>query len=288
MPADAPFSRVAVLGIGLVGGSFGLAMRREFPETCVIGWDRPEVLPRAVARGAVIDCASDTATAVRGADLIYVALPITAALDLLPAIAAQADPQALVTDTCSTKSLLCSAAEKHFKGRAKFLGGHPIAGKECSGIEHAGPELFRGVRYALAGSPEDADPRVQKFAALVCALGAEPVWCDPETHDWAVGIVSHLPQLTAVALARIVVDETDETGLPASLAGPGLRDMLRLAGSPYGLWRDICLTNAENLGRALDRLGQAVENLRTHLKSRELADEFQAANDLYKMLQKLQ
>ncbi len=287
MAGAVAFTRVAVLGTGLVGGSFGLAMRREFPETSVVGWDRPEVLARAVARGTLNESTLDLAAAIRGADLIYVALPIGVALDLLPAIAAQADQRALVTDTCSTKSVLCCAAEKHFQGRTRFLGGHPMAGKESSGIEHADPDLFRGVRYALAARAEDADPRVQKFAVFVRALGAEAVWCDAETHDWAIGIVSHLPQLAAVALARVVLDETDETGLPASLAGPGLRDTLRLAGSPYSLWRDICLTNAENLGRALDRLGQVIENLRSHLKSRELEDEFQAANELYKILQKL-
>ena len=96
-------------------------------------------------------------------------------------------------------------------------------------------------------------------------MGARPIWTDPETHDWAVGIVSHLPQLVSVALARVVQDETDETGLPLSLSGPGLQDMLRLAGSPYEIWRDILLTNTDNASRALDRLAQAVDYLRTNL-----------------------
>ncbi len=119
-------------------------------------------------------------------------------------------------------------------------------------------------------------------------MGAQTVWCDAETHDWAVGIVSHLPQLAAIALARVVADETDETGLPLSLAGPGLQDTLRLAGSPYAVWRDIVLTNKENVGRALDRLEQAVEYLRTHLASKELEQEFSSANELHKLLRKPQ
>jgi prephenate dehydrogenase len=146
--------------------------------------------------------------------------------------------------------------------------------------------LFRGSRYALIAQETDPDPRVQQFARLVRALGAEPDWCDAETHDWAVGIVSHLPQLVSVALARVVQDESDETGLPVTLAGQGLHDMLRLAGSPYSIWRDICLTNSENISRALDRLAQAVDHLRTHLSSKELEQEFRAANELYKLLHK--
>jgi prephenate dehydrogenase len=103
-----------------------------------------------------------------------------------------------------------------------------------------------------------------------------------------VAIVSHLPQLVSVALARVVGDETDETGLPASLAGHGLQDMLRLAGSSYEIWRDIGLTNAENIRRALDRLAQVIEHLRTRLESRELEEEFAAANELYKTLEEFE
>ncbi|HUJ80778.1 MAG TPA: prephenate dehydrogenase dimerization domain-containing protein, partial [Candidatus Acidoferrales bacterium] len=103
-------------------------------------------------------------------------------------------------------------------------------------------------------------------------------------HDWAAGVVSHLPQLVAVALSRVVLDETDETGLPASLAGSGLRDTVRLAGSPYAVWRDICLTNADNITRALDRVSQAVDYLRTNLTTHELEGEFASANELYKIL----
>ena len=162
-----------------------------------------------------------------------------------------------------------------------------MAGKENSGIEHADADLFRGTRYALIASEGDPDPRVQQFAALLQRIGAEPVWCDAETHDWAVGIVSHLPQLTSVALAHVVADETDETGLPLTLAGPGLADMLRLAGSPYDIWRDTCLTNRENIAHALDRLAQAIEYLRTRLASKDLEQEFKTANEIYRALRRV-
>ena len=277
---------MAILGTGLIGGSFALALRKHFPSISIVGFDRAEILQAALARGAVLEAAHDLAAAARGADLLYVALPIAATVEALPAIAAAAKDGALVTDTGSTKAVICRAAKNTFTGAARFLGGHPMAGKETSGFTRADANLFSGARYALVGLEGDPDPRVQGFASLLRVLGAEPVWCDADTHDWAVGIVSHLPQLLAVALARVVQDETDETGLPLSLSGPGLHDMLRLAGSPYGLWRDVAHSNTENIARALDRLEQAVEYLRTRLTSKELEQEFLAANELYKRLQK--
>jgi prephenate dehydrogenase len=285
MKAQVEYQRVAILGTGLIGGSFGLALRREFPAAAVVGFDRPGALERAMARGAITEAAGDIAAAVGGADLVYIALPVGATIDALAKIAAAADGNALVTDSGSTKTLICREAQKHFRGGARFLGGHPMAGKEISGIEHADGDLFRGSRYALIGAAHDSDERVERFAALLEGIiGAEPVWCDAETHDWAVGIVSHLPQLASVALARVVADETDETGLPISLAGPGLADALRLAGSPYEIWRDTCLTNRENIARALDRLAQAIDHLRTHLADKELEEEFNAANEIYRAL----
>jgi prephenate dehydrogenase len=281
-----PFRRVAVIGTGLIGGSFALALRRRFPEVFLVGFSRSGSAARAVARGAVHEVAADLASAVRGADLIYIALPIGATIEALGPIAKSASPQALVTDAGSTKSAVCRAARAHFRGSALFLGGHPMAGREQSGIDHADPELFGGAPYLLMGIEATADRRAMQFQELIRAIGARPVWCDPDTHDWAVGVVSHLPQLVAVALARVVEDETDETGLPLSLAGPGLQDTLRLAGSPYSVWRDILLTNTDNLSRALDRLEQAIEYLRMNLTGKELEREFVGANQLYRQLRR--
>ncbi len=286
MASTIPFRRVAVIGTGLIGGSFALALRKHFPEVTVVGYSHAGSLERALTRGVIQEAAADLASSLRGADLVYISLPIGATIDALSAVASAAQPHALVTDAGSTKAAICRAAAPHFRSGARFLGAHPMAGKEKTGVDHADAELFQGAPYALVANEDDSDARVKAFAEIVRAIGAQPVWTDAETHDWAVGIVSHLPQLVSIALARVVQDETDETGMPLTLAGPGLQDMLRLSGSSYTIWRDILLTNTENASRALDRLAQAVDHLRRNLASKELAQEFGAANEVYKLLRK--
>jgi len=286
MPNPLPFRRVAILGTGLIGGSFALALRKHFPGVSIVGFDRAGAANPALAGGAIDQIAPDLPAAIPGADLVYIALPIGAALDALPLIAAAAEPHTLVTDACSTKAEICKIATGHFRGGVRFLGGHPMAGKEHSGFQNADAELFRGAPYALIGAEQDPDPRVKAFADILAAIDARPVWCDAETHDWAVGIVSHVPQLVSIALARVVQDETDETGLPVSLAGPGLQDTLRLAGSPYSVWRDILFSNTENISRALDRMSQAIDYLRTQLTSKGMEEEFANANAVYSSLRK--
>jgi prephenate dehydrogenase len=289
------FRRVAVIGAGLIGGSFALAFRKHFPDSIVVGWDKPAVLRRALERGAIHEGIPDLTLAVAGADLIYVALPVGHTIELLPEIARLAGPDALVTDAASTKRSVCAVAADSFReSGAHFLGGHPMAGKEISGIDAAEANLFRGSKYALIRSSEkekvnsEREQRVAAFVAVIQKFGADTVWVDAEVHDRAVAVISHLPQLLSVALAGVVRDQTDETGLPVTLAGRGLRDALRLAGSPYSVWRDIILTNSDNLERVLDQMIQALEQVRSDLRTRALEEEFAAAGELYKILRDLQ
>jgi prephenate dehydrogenase len=293
MPAS--FRRVAIVGTGLIGGSFALALRKHFPDTVVVGWDKLDVLLEAFGRRAIHEGNPNFSSAFAGADLIYVALPVGHTIELLPEIARLAPPNALVTDASSTKRSVCAAAAESFhEGGAYFLGGHPMAGKEISGIAAADANLFRGSKYALIRasakekSIKERESRVAEFVALIEKLGAEPVWLEAEAHDRAAAVVSHLPQLLSVALAGVVRSQTDETGLPVTLAGRGLRDALRLAGSPYSVWRDIILTNSDNLERVLDQMIQALEQVRSDLRTRALEEEFSAAGELYKILRDLQ
>ena len=296
MAAGHLISRVTILGTGLIGGSFALALKKYTTEIHIAGWDRGDVLQEALARDAIdTTFTGDLAPALRDADLIYVALPIGVTLDLLPEIARHAPSHALVTDCCSTKLRISQTASELFPGEKGplFLGGHPMAGRELSGIANAIADLFRENTYALIGdspkSNEDVpkDPRVTAFAKILGKIGARPVWLGAQQHDYAVGLVSHLPQLAAVALGSFLYDHLDENGLPITLAGPGLRDSLRLAGSPYSTWRDIVLTNREVLSAALDIYARRLDDLRDRLASRELEADFDAANELYKLLRSL-
>jgi prephenate dehydrogenase len=294
--------RVTILGTGLIGGSFALALRKYTTDIRIAGWDRAEALREARSLQIIDDAHhGDLAPALRGADLVYIALPIGATLDLLPEIARLAPGHALVTDACSTKLRITQSAAEHFSDGPLFLGGHPMAGKEVSGVTHADADLFRGNTYALitdmqqnpasAAEPEAADspqdPRVSAFVKILEKIGARPFWLGAEQHDAAVGLASHLPQLAAIALGSFLYDRLDENGLPITLAGPGLRDSLRLAGSPYSTWRDIVLTNKEMLAAALDLFARRLDDIREKLGSRELEADFDAANELYKLLRGL-
>jgi prephenate dehydrogenase len=323
--------RVTVLGTGLIGGSFAFALKKYTTDIFIHGWDRPAVVNEAHGR-RIIDRASSGSLkeALAGADLIYIALPIGATLDLLPEIARFASPHALVTDACSTKLRITQDAAALFPGGdgSLFLGGHPMAGKELSGIAAADGDLFREHPYALVTEPSsdaaliataaeaaavadavsveasfavapripgeplppqqkdkpESDPRVAAFVKILEKIGARPMWIGAQQHDYAVGLASHLPQLAAVALASFLYDRLDENGLPITLAGPGLRDSLRLAGSPYTLWRDIVLTNREILSASLDLFARRIDELRERLASRDLEADFEASNELYKLL----
>jgi prephenate dehydrogenase len=310
MAAGHLISRVTILGTGLIGGSFALALRKYTTEMHISGWDRPEVVREAQTRGALDSIFSgELAPALQNSDLIYIALPIAATIDLLPEIARRAPSHALVTDACSTKVRIIQTADELFPGQngPLFLGGHPMAGRELPGIANASAELFRENTYALIRKSakgevaeirtrsataaveldSSQDPRVAAFVKILEKIGARPLWLGAQQHDYAVGLASHLPQLAAVALAGFLYDRLDENGLPITLAGPGLRDSLRLAGSPYSTWRDIVLTNQEVLSAALDLFARRLDDLREKLASRELEADFDAANELYKLLRGL-
>ena len=284
-------NRVTILGTGLIGGSFALALRKYTTEIYITGWDRPEVVREAQSR-SVVDVAfsSDLAPALENADLVYIALPIGATLDLLPEVARLSPPNALITDACSTKVRITEEAADLFSEDSTklFLGGHPMSGRELSGIAHADADLFRNSTYALIGASSDqTEPHISAFVKILEKIGARPLWLGAQQHDYAVGLASHLPQLAAVALASFLYDHLDENGLPITLAGPGLRDSLRLAGSPYSTWRDIVLTNKEVLSAALDLFARRLDDLRERLASRDLEADFDAANELYKLLRSL-
>ncbi len=284
-----PFQRITILGCGLIGGSFALALKQADFAGEIVGWGREATLERARQRGAIDRGVVDLVQAVADADLIYLSTPVGAILELLPQVGRAVKAGALVTDAGSTKVAICAKAGEVLPKNVTFLGGHPLTGKEISGIENADADLFVGAKYVVikeAGEAEEefGSESAREFLDWLRRVGAEPVVLDAETHDRAVAFTSHLPQLLSTALAAAVADEIDEDGLPVSLAASGFRDMIRLAASPDEIWRDICSTNSENISRALERLERRLARLRARLQSPDLAEEFEKAQQVYSLL----
>jgi prephenate dehydrogenase len=283
---DSHFHRISIVGLGLIGGSWGLALRSHGFRGIRIGSDRPEVLKRALAAGAIDEAREDVADGVSDADLVILATGVGGILDLLPRLSRAVSHRALVTDVGSTKRLICQRAREVFGKEPQFLGGHPLAGKERSGIDNAEEQLFEKVFYALTPLSPDhlSDERVRAFFDLVKSTGAHPFVTDPTAHDRAVAYLSHLPQLLSSGLASLIAEHSAEEFLPLELAASGFRDLTRLAESPYAVWRDICLTNIENIQAALESLIQKLESMKVHLSDRQLEREFEQAQQLRERL----
>jgi prephenate dehydrogenase len=284
------FHRVTIVGLGLIGGSWALALKKYGFAGEVAGCDRSEVLDQVRALGAIDAGDEHPASAASEADLVIVATPVGAILDLLPVLRRALLPRALVTDVGSTKRLICQRAREVLGSEPLFLGGHPLAGKERSGFASASAELFQNARYALTPLSPDhlRDPRVQAFFDLVTSIGARPFVTDASAHDRAIAFLSHLPQLVSTGLSSLIAEQGGEEFLPLELAATGFRDMTRLADSPYTLWRDICLTNIENIQLALESLVEKLEAMKLHLSDRELEREFKQAQRLRDKLRQLQ
>ena len=280
------FQHISIVGLGLMGGSWGLALKQRGFPGCRVGCDRPDVLNHALAAGAVDEGSADLPAAVRDADLIILATPVGVILDLLPQLKGAVPPRALVTDVGSTKRLICQRAREVLGEEPLFLGGHPLAGKERSGLENADAALLENARYVLTPLSPDhlADERVKAFSSLLEALGARPFVMEASTHDRAVAFLSHLPQLVSSGMASMIAEQGAEDFLPLELAASGFRDVTRLAESPYSLWRDICLTNIENIQSALEALIDKLETMKLHLSDRELERDFKQARKLRERL----
>jgi prephenate dehydrogenase len=256
-----PFPTIGIVGVGLIGGSIALAVRERWPSTHVVGVDRPPVLARALGRDA-IDRAAAHVAELGPVDLIILAAPVRQNLRLLGDLSRLALGSTLVTDVGGTKHDIVQAA-RTVGMRSVFVGGHPISGAEQGGFAFARPDLFTGRPWILTPD-EHAPPAVMaQLNELARGVGAKPVTMEAGAHDRAMAFVSHLPQLAASALMDVVGQAVQADGL--RLAGRGLLDTTRLASSPASVWRDICGTNAEAVGDALDALIAHLVDLRADL-----------------------
>jgi prephenate dehydrogenase len=255
---------VAVVGVGLIGGSIGLAAR-ERVDAVVRGFDPgDDVLSRALSAGAVSDACGSVPEALEGADVAFVAAPVGVLPSLVSQVLAAAGDDCVVSDVGSTKRSVVAAVDD-----PRFVGGHPLAGAETSGVEHARADLFDGATWYLTPTARTGGILYERLHRLLVDLGARPSALDADTHDALLATVSHLPHVLANVLvaraARLLSEEGER--LPAT--GPSFRDATRVAGANTAIWRDIYLANADALVSAIDDTVARLDEVRAALEARD-------------------
>jgi prephenate dehydrogenase len=274
--------QITIVGTGLIGGSLGLALRQQGFPGVLVGCDRPEALDAAVVRGAIDRGDTDVRQAAQDCDVVVLATPIGGVLSTFEKLAPTLPSSALVTDTGSTKLQFAERARLAFGAEAgtRVLPGHPMAGKEHGGIENADADLFRDAVWLITpiGADQPYTERQREYIALLESIGARVVAMDVERHDRLCAWISHLPQMIATALASTLRDELGEDEAIKEIGGRALREMTRIASSPYSMWRDIALTNSQNIDEALLRFEQQLAHLRENLRGPGLRELFESAN----------
>lgn len=284
--------RVLIVGTGLIGASVGLALKANGFEGEVLGWDANAAeLETAVERGAIDRAvAGRDAVLETDADVIVLATPVLPILDWMEKLAPRLNEKQMLTDVGSTKREIAEIAKRlfHQPGRARFLPGHPMAGKELGGAGLAEATLFEGATWLFTPCANPFSPHAEalelevEWRARVSGFGAQVRELDPERHDEVCAWVSHLPQMLSTALAALLEDKFsgDAEGMAAvqAIGGRALREMTRLGASPYSMWRDVAMTNTEAIAATLAALEQRLAHVRENLRTPELREEFAMAN----------
>jgi prephenate dehydrogenase len=278
------FRQITIIGTGLIGGSTGLAFRKHGFRGRIIGCDRVEVLKRAKRLGAIHEGISDPLRAIKGSDVVILATPVGSILELIEKLAPHFSPPAFITDTGSTKGTIAGRAQQAIGEGAsvRFLPGHPMAGKENSGIEGADGSLFEGAVWFV--TPAEAshlkERRTVEYLRWLRKFGAKVMAMDANEHDQLCAWISHVPQMVSTALAAALVEEYGAQARLLESGGRALREMTRIAASPYSMWRDIAITNRKQISNALMKLEQKLGHIRENLDTRELEAEFERAHKL--------
>jgi len=286
-----PIRQITIIGTGLIGGSLGLSLRKKKFAGRIIGCDREGTLEKAKARGAIDEGTANPGDAVRGSQLIVLATPVLAICDLIERLGPTLPARALLTDVGSTKVAVVERAQKVFgKNAAKrFLAGHPMAGKEMSGVDYADADLFQKAVWFLTPLPGQNlhEGLFAEYAGWIDAIGARIAMLSPDEHDRLCAWISHVPQMLSTALAAALVEEFGAEAPVLPAGGRALQEMTRISASPYSMWRDVGITNKKNLEDALWKVEQRLAHIRENLATRELAAEFERAHELRKARSKI-
>ncbi|MCP4675971.1 MAG: prephenate dehydrogenase/arogenate dehydrogenase family protein [Deltaproteobacteria bacterium] len=265
---------VTIVGCGLIGGSMGMALKRRRPEMELTCLDVSENLPAISAAGfadrvGVLDNAEDILS---GSELVILAMPVEVILEQLEIIAPHLKMGAVVTDVGGTKVEIAAEAERVLPDGVHFIGGHPIAGSENSGVQAADPLLFKGNVYVLCPNPDTPAPALIKLIDLVEDLMALPLTIEPEEHDRILAMVSHVPQLLSIALVHAALEEDSFHSLLDVTVGRGFLDLTRIAASRFEPWKGVLKTNRRSISDALDRLEESLSAVRKSLEDDDLSE----------------
>lgn len=284
--------RILILGTGLLGSSTGLALRAAGFGGEIDGWDKnASESAEALRLGAIDSVVVDPVAAAVSSELIVLATPVYAILDWMEQLAPILVPDQLVTDVGSTKATITEAGNRLFNKarRAAFLPGHPMAGKEISGAAAADASIFRGAAWIFTTDPwigaltkDEVSPTAASLGMhwmqWVRDFGCRVMELEAKRHDELVAWVSHLPQFLSTALTALIETEVGDAPELNAVGGRALREMTRLGSSPFSMWRDVALTNTDNVAAAILALEQRLAHLRENLRTPELRDEFELAN----------
>lgn len=271
-PGSVIFETIAIVGVGLIGGSLGMAARRKGIARRVIGIGRSEQrLMRAKILGAIDEYSLDMAQGAAEADLVVLCTPVALVVPTLEIMAASLKAGAVVTDAGSTKREIVEQAEKAMPEGTAFVGGHPMAGSEQTGVNAARADLFMGATWVLTPGSDTDLQVVARLSEFAGALGARVEVMSATEHDEAVAVISHLPHAIASALMQLAEESQRHTGKTFRLAAGSFKDLTRIADSSPELWRDICMTNADSLSAAITSFQEALDGLKAALDARDEA-----------------
>lgn len=274
--------QITIVGTGLIGGSLALALKQYGFAGTIVGCDKRFVLDAALERKAIDRAEADLERAVISSDVVVLATPIGTILSQFESIAPSLPASTLITDTGSTKQMFVERALMVFGDEAwkRVLPGHPMAGKEHSGVEHADARLFQDAVWLITPivPNQQYTPLQEEFTEMLRAIGARIVVLDAPRHDQLVAWISHLPQMISTALTSVLREELGDDEAVMEIGGRALHEMTRIAHSPYSMWRDVALTNSENLEQVILRFEQQMTYLRENLRGPALRQLFESAN----------
>jgi len=281
-------TKIAIFGVGLIGGSLALCFKDK-PGIRVVGHSpNPDSVRKYVERGVVDEGTTSIAEAAENADFLFLCMPVGLMESYFEQLSQlRLKPGAIITDVGSTKGDIVEAASRYSFGEAVFIGGHPMAGKERSGVEAATSKLFINAYYVLTPTPNTPEPAYQRLVSLLASTNARLVKLDARRHDEIVGAVSHLPHIVAALLVNLVERHNRGEGLHELLAAGGFRDTTRIASGDTTIWRDICLSNREVILELLQEWVEDTERFIEVLRASDadaLTETFQTASDFRKKL----